>query len=82
MNREQYEVMSWIASEFDYQVTPQPQEDENVRFFDIVSETTGIAPSKLLNRIHEASTSRREVGLIPQLVAAQSHCLTFEDLGV
>lgn len=78
MNWEGYQEMKAMVSELGCEVVPELKRDQHVQFFDVVSEGGSINPSTVLNTIHDSAlgrTSRVE----PELIAAQPHCLTFED---
>lgn len=78
MDRQGYEQLTEILAPWAYSVEPKPAEGEDVAYFDVVSDGGVITPSSVLNAIEKAGNNLQTVE--PELLAAQPHCLTFEDL--
>jgi hypothetical protein len=84
MNQDGYRQISRLVGHMGYEVRPEPELGESIKFFDIISDEAKITPSSLLNAIHRASSRGQKCvinteDVLPQVIGIQSHCVTFVD---
>jgi hypothetical protein len=79
MDGEKFKLISEVADQFGLEVTPEPAEGEDKRFFNIESDGGAINPQKVCEAIYDRLREENKPWDMPELKAAQPHVLTFDD---
>lgn len=78
MNINEYDGLKKLVLNKGFELHPEHNGDEEVKFFDVISEMGMIRPASLLNAFHVAQ-QEGIIAELPVLLDAQPYCVTFEN---